>query len=354
MHRRPALARTLLAVLLAACSDATAPPRNAVDLELLFAAPTAAEVAQVRAEWATRSTAATGVRVESSAPTSIGVTAATLRVVSHVVDGHRHYGAIVAPNAAAPGSRPVLMYTHGGDQGVSTDELGLLFLAVGAQAAEYVWVVPSLRAEPLRVGTQVFRSEGPPSPWDRDVDDALALLSVALSTEPAADPNRVAVLGLSRGAGVGLLMGARDARIDGVVAFFGPTDFFDPWTQQIVVDALAGNPRELPGMNWLDQEYIQPLRRGRIGTDVMRRELIRRSAVFFAASLPAVQVQHGTADAIVSVSQAERLDAVMRGLGRGAPSYEYFVYPGAGHTPVQMVGSTQRAAAFLGRVLGGE
>jgi acetyl esterase/lipase len=353
LRRGRSLAVALLALLLTACgSDSTAPAPEAVDLDRLFAAATSSEVAQIRAEWATRSTAATGLQVDSTAPFNIGAVPGTLRVVSHLVDGLRHYGAVVAPNGAAAGSRPVLVYAHGGDQGVNVDELGLLFLALGAEAAEYVWVVPSFRSEPLRVGGQVFRSEGPPSPWDRDVDDALALLSEVLANEPAADPSRVAVLGLSRGAGVGLLMGVRDPRIDGVVAFFGPTDFFDPWSREIVTEALAGRPSSLPGVQWLDQQFIQPLRNGSGSAEQLRRELIRRSAVLFASSLPAVQLQHGTVDAIVPFSQAERLDVVMRGLGRSAPDYEFFAYPGAGHTPLQMTGSTARAATFLQRVLG--
>jgi len=331
----------------AACSDATSPGRASVDRERLFAAPTAAEVAAVRAEWATRSSTALEVREEFSAPFAIGATAGRLRVVSHVVDGHRHYGAIVARSDAAAGSLPVLVYAHGGDAGVSVDELSLLFLALGEQADDVVWVVPSFRAEPLRVGAQVFRSEGAPSPWDRDVDDALSLLSVAVATESAADAARVAVLGLSRGAGVGLLMGVRDPRIDAVVAFFGPTDFFDPWTQDIIDDALDGRPRDLPGLAWLDAQYLQPLRLGAISVDAVRRELVRRSVVLFAASLPAVQVHHGTADAVVAFSQAERLDQIMRSLGRAAPSYQFFAYPGAGHNPIQMTGSTARAAAFI-------
>jgi dipeptidyl aminopeptidase/acylaminoacyl peptidase len=341
-----------VALLLAACSDSTAPRGTTVDVAALFAAPSPGEVAAIRAEWAGRTTAAVDVREELSTPFAIGPSAGRLRVLSHLVDGQRHVGAVVAPADAAPGSLPVLVYAHGGDAGVSVDELGLLFLGLGAQADDYVWVVPAFRAEPLRVGTQVFTAQGPASPWDRDVDDALSLLSVVVAQEPAADPERVAVLGLSRGAGVGLLMGARDPRIDAVVAFFGPTDFFDPWTQDIVEDALDGRPRDLPGLSWLDAQFIQPLRRGERTTAEVRRELVRRSVVLFASSLPAVQLHHGTADAVVSISQAQRLDAVMRGLGRSAPGYAYFSYPGAGHNPFEMIGSTGRAASFIAEQLG--
>jgi len=318
-----------------------------VDLDRLFAPPTPGDVAEVRAAWATRSVAATAVREEFSGPFPIGMSAGQLRVVSHLVDGNRHYGALLARPDAAPGSLPVLVYAHGGDAGVSIDELGLLLLLLGERADDFLWVVPSFRSESLRAGARVFRSEGAASPWDRDVDDALSLVSVALAEEPAADPARVGVLGFSRGAGVGLLMAARDARIGAVVAFFGPTDFFDPWVRDLVVEALEGRRRDLPGLQVLDDQFLQPLRRGETSVEAVRRELLRRSAAYFASSLPAVQLHHGTADAVVAFSQAERFDAAMRALGRSEPSYAFFAYPGAGHNPLAMVGSIARTTAFL-------
>ena len=78
-----------------------------------------------------------------------------------------------------------------------------------------------------------FLSEGPPSPWDRDVDDTISLLSVALEQAPELDEERVAIVGFSRGGAVGLLTAARDPRIDAVVEFFGLTDLFDEYAREI-------------------------------------------------------------------------------------------------------------------------
>lgn len=339
-----------LVAVLSACSDASGPepqPPGGVDVGRLFAAPTASEISSVRAEWAARVVAVNGFRVEATAPFALGLTPGRLRIVSHLVDGNRHYGAIAVPDGAAAGSLPVLVYAHGGDAGVSTDELVLLFLALGAAADDHVWVVPSFRSETLRSGSLSWTSEGAPSPWDRDVDDALSLVSATLANEPAADAARIAVLGLSRGAGVGLLMAARDSRIDAAIDFFGPTDFFDPWVRGIVEEALRNQPRDLPGLAWLDEAFLQPLKRGSVSVEEVRTELVRRSAALFASSLPAVQVHHGTADGIVSVSQAQRLDQAMRALGRSAPSYQFYTYPGGDHNPLTLPGSVDRAAAFL-------
>ena len=55
-----------------------------------------------------------------------------------------------------------------------------------------------------------------------DVDDALALLNAALELTPQAKIEGLSIVGGSRGAGVALLAGIRDERIENIVALFGP------------------------------------------------------------------------------------------------------------------------------------
>lgn len=81
------------------------------------------------------------------------------------------------------------------------------------------------RCSPPRVYTQ--------SPWDWDVDDTMSLLSVAFEHVPELDEERVAILGSSRVGAVALLAAVRDRRIDAVVEFFGPTDFFGEYAREI-------------------------------------------------------------------------------------------------------------------------
>ena len=145
-------------------------------------------------------------------------------------------------------------------------------------------------------------------------------------------------------------MAVRDRRIDAVVEFFGPTDFFGPFVRGVVEDALRGRPRDLPGLTYLDAQFIQPLQRGELTIQDVRPELIRRSAVYFVDRLPQVQVHHGTADSIVPVSQAQSLIDAMRAAGRTAPAFEFYLYPGGGLDPISLVGSLDRTVLFLGRV----
>jgi dipeptidyl aminopeptidase/acylaminoacyl peptidase len=341
-----------------ACDDSTGPGDRiveGVDLDELFAEPTLAEAQAILDAWGERDVSAKTVETVLTRSETVGTTPTTLRIVSHVVDEAEHYGAILVPDGAAAASLPVLIYTHGGDGGVDVDDLlPLIPFMLDGLESEFVFVAPSFRSEPLIFDGVTYLSEGAPSPWDRDVDDALALLSVTLSgLVPEADPSRVGVIGFSRGANVALLMAERDTRIDQVVEFFGPTDFFGPFVQDVVEEALRGQLRDLPGLDYLNTQFIQPLKRGELTIADVRPELVRRSPVLYAGRLPPLQVHHGTDDEVVSVGEAERLIDVMLGLGRGEPEFEYYIYEGGTHNPLTLSGSLERTRTFVSRLLSG-
>lgn len=342
----------LLMLALCACSDASGPDDRivaGVNLAELFAAPTSAELAAVSTEWSTRDVSAENVEVVAGDTVGVGFGVQVIvRVLAHTVDGVRHYGAVAVPLGATPTRLPLLVVGHGGDAGIDLDQ-ALFLLGYGLSDAvdEFVLVVPAFRSEPLVFQGTTYQSGGDPSPWDRDVDDALALLNAAIAITPEADSNRIGALGLSRGGGVALLMAIRDPRVDAVVEFFGPTDFFGTFVQDVVEEALRGMPRNLPGLAYLNTQFIQPLKRGELTIQHVRPELIRRSPVYFVDRLPQVQLHHGTADSIVPVSQAQRLIEVMQQSGRQPPEFEYFLYPGGGHDAITLVGSLERTVGFL-------
>jgi len=343
-------------LMIAAGPAVTAVNLYAIDLEVeldnIFAAPTAAEIEAVRADWAVRDISPVDVFVELEEAYPLGDTPATLRVVSHQVGEARHYGAILAPDSAAPGTLPVLMYLHGGESGVDVSEVDIIGHFLGELRDRFVYVIPSFRSERLGYGDNVWVSTGPPGHWDYDVDDALALLNVALELTPQARPEGVSIVGGSRGAGVAMLAGIRDERIENIVAFFGPTDFFDGWVRQIVREAALGRPRQLTGVDYMDSTFVQPYMRGEIGVPELRLELVRRSSVLFAEALPAVQLHHGDSDETVPVSQAYSMIRAMEALGREPPEFETFIYPGGGHDVFDLRGAIARAVGFLTRALG--
>jgi dipeptidyl aminopeptidase/acylaminoacyl peptidase len=360
--------RTLAVLaLLGACRDssspAPAPPPPpppppdrivaGVNLTLLFAPPTDPEILTILTEWTARAPAAAGVVELRAEDIPLGLGQARLQIVSHEVDGNSHVGAILTPAGAQARSLPILLFAHGGDHGANVEEaLNILPLIMGDMLNRFVYVVPAFRAEPLSYKGTSYLAEGSPSPWDRDVDDAMALVSVTAQTVAAADPNRIAVVGASRGGCVGLLMGIRDPRIDLVSEFAGPTDFFGPFVQRAVEDALLGNPPNLPGADFLNATLVQPLKNGALTIAAARLELLRRSPVYFANRLPALQVHHGTADNVVPVTEAQRLIAVMEGLGRRPPQFESYIYEGADHqTLLYQPLSIGRLRTFLARLL---
>ena len=146
---------------------------------------------------------------------------------------------------------------------------------------------------------------------------------------------------------VALLTGLRDERVDRIVSFFGPTDFFDDWVREIVREAALRTPRRLTGVAHLDSTVVQPYILGDITRPEARLELVRRSPVLFAADLPRLQVHHGTIDLIVPVSQAESLIRAMEAIGRGPPDFEAYIYDSAGHDLLSLEEAFPRAAAFL-------
>jgi dipeptidyl aminopeptidase/acylaminoacyl peptidase len=350
----------LISFILSACSNSSSvAPKDTsrivegVDFDLLFAKPSEAEINAVLSEWSTREVSAQSYSEVSVSSLQMGNSPGKLRLVSHTVGGVKHYGAIAVPDGKAARSLPVLIYTHGGDDGFSTDEIQLILFVNAADADKFILIAPSYRSEPLRAQNDTLVSAGEPSPWDRDVDDALALLNVTLQTTPEADPERIGILGFSRGACVGMLMAIRDPRIDLVIEFFGPTDFLNTFVQTVAEEALRGHPRDLPGLDVLNAKLLQPLKNGKLTINEVRPELVRRSPVYFAAKLPQLQVHHGTADDVVPVAEAERLIEVMRGLGRIAPNFESYLYPGGGHNPLTLTDSIERTFTFLRRLLPG-
>ena len=322
-------------------------------LNVLFAPPDDAELSAVRADWATRDVSPSGGTIELEEPYSMGGSPTTLRVVSHQVAGMRHFGAIVVPRSAGTERLPILVYAHGGDDGVSVEStLLILTVALGEMRDNFIYVIPSFRDEPLEYGGRAWTSEGPASPWDHDVDDSIALVNLTMETIPEAATDRYFVVGASRGGGVAMLMGIRDDRIAGIITFFGPTDFQNEWARGIASLLVQGVTVDLPGVEYLRATYIVPWWAGEVSVQDVRHALIRRSAVYFAEDLPPLQVHHGDMDAVVSVSQAESMIRTMEEIGRSAPEFEAFIYPDGTHDILSMPSAIPRGLGFLHRLLG--
>ena len=328
-----------------------------VNFDRLFAEPTADETAAVRADWASRTPDADGVTVVSSG----AFDGATHYVITHTVDeGHgapqTHYGLVRVPDGLGDDANaPVLVVHHGGDDGVGAassmrDQTANTSVQAMAGAlpdlfAETVQVVPTYRAEDLRLsgsgldcgdGSTTCTSGGSPSPWDYDVDDAMALLSSVLDLgelDGQVDPSRVAAIGFSRGGNTATLHAVRDSRVLAVTDYYGPTDFFNPIVTSVMANGgpinglafgvLSGNDGalSLPGAQFIFDEVLDPLRGPNNAYNAnadyagARLEVVKRSTSLFAADLPPFQVHHHRQDIVVPVGFSQAFQARAGGAG---------------------------------------
>ncbi|MBC23209.1 MAG: hypothetical protein CMJ32_04750 [Phycisphaerae bacterium] len=299
-------------------------------LQTLFDEPTRQELMAVRNDWDSRDLSPQGWTVHGSGTFS----GLTVEVVSHVLDGNRHYGFIRYPEGYSDsGSYPVLILNHGGQNGVG---LGILGQASQSCLREFVVIVPSFRGELLRtesLGLGDFLSEGPNSEFDGDIDDTISLLNGTLAHVPGADENMILAHGGSRGGCVTHLLSIRDTRIKGAVVFFGATDhMLDSIRDQVIEIIDNGAPAGNPVINTVLNYAVDPWLNGQISFGQARLELIRRSAIHFADTSPMpMEVHHGTRDFVVPVIHSRNFDDLMQELGNGDLGFVYWEYPGGGH-----------------------
>lgn len=318
------------------------------DLAPLFAPPAPHELADVRAEWAARSIVAQGYVLEAVGQDPSG---GTVHVISHLVNGQRHFGALRFPNNfTAGGTYRTVLFCHGGLDGVDVEDIPpVLSLLTGACLDDDAFVLmPSFRGEDLRTTfAGNFASGGQPSYADRDVDDTLSLLSVALQNYPQMDDARVSAWGVSRGSAVAMLAAIRDERIRRVVNNYGFTDLSLPSVRARVeeIQNQGATPGGIGLVVW--ESSAQPWLNGFLGLSDARREWIKRSPCYFAGDLPDVQCHHGLADVQVDVSHTTTLLDELFALGVTSPNAQGFLYPSGQHSVFSLAGYGPEARDFL-------
>lgn len=370
-----------LLVLLPAC-DSSEPEEQeeqgsvffGVNYTRLFAEPSAAEIQTVRDQWAARNPSSSSESILGSTSTGAG----TAFLVQHTVTtsgagagSNTHYGVVHVPTGGD--NLPVLVVHHGGDNGFSVAGSGANGSVAGFAstfpdlAAGSVLVFPVYRSEPLStdgttgLGASVVAG-GSESPWDLDVDDSIAFLDAALALfGDETDDSRIAAIGFSRGGNTAALHGIRDDRIDALVDYYGPTDFFNEDGAQGLATALF-NPGTrpdfigLPGAEYLFNTVLNPLRNanGAVNPDAdyagARLEVVRRSAGAFEGDLPDTQVHHHVNDGTVTIPFSRAFAA--RADGGSGGSFDLFEYSTASngnsfHSPEGFPTSVPVATTFL-------
>jgi len=300
--------------------------------QLLQAPPTSAEIQQIRDDWASR----------NPAPSQVTVTANDIvqgqrhLVVRHSIESPgltaaQHYGLVRLPAGFDPGKEyPVLLFSHGGNAGVSIDQLVELdsWLPTDTVAEDYIVVAPSFQMQTVDAGPLgQFTSGGQNTFGTYDADDAISLLNAVLEYLPQADASRIVAMGPSHGGRVSLTVAARYPGISAVIDLSGKTDSF-----------LSGSGNTLNGI-------IQQIVSGQMSIADGRLTMLDRSPLYFADTLPdVVQVHHGLQDE--TIQHAVRLNQALVHQGRESPQYQFFTYPG-GHDPAILDGHWHRVDRVL-------
>jgi pimeloyl-ACP methyl ester carboxylesterase len=333
---RPLLAALSL-LALAACDSQTPPPLAecpgaadcpdvpdvvaGVDLNALFAAPTAAERDSVATRLArsggTDAPRATQARRADLAtdPDGTRYTLVTLldadgREITHAV-------ARTPGNSVGGGNPlPVLFLLPDGD-GHAAESSFLTGATAAGLDRTTVQIVVAARGASLTThgfsagspGPVVHTSDTPARPYLGDVLDLLAFTE-RLGLVPRADAARLGAVGLGRGGAVALLAAERvPDRFRALAPLGAPTSLFDPTFRTTVRQALSGGSAgRLPAAETL-LAPARALARGEISLAEARLRMLELSPVALAGRLPATRAFHASPDDIVPLAHLNRLRA---------------------------------------------
>lgn len=278
----------------------------------------------------------------------------TWTIVSHTVDNLTHYGVLRIPPSQGDGLTPVLLLCHPGVNGASIWGLSWLANVVDDDTVldQFLVVQPSFRGEPVYGDTMgSFKSEGQLHLYDRDADDALALLDCALNHYPQARPSEVLATGWSRGAQVAMRAAERDTRIGGVIEFAGWTDEWTTSGQAYAYYALPelDGPPQPGDLMYAYDNQLWLLKIGASDLWDMREVMLRMSVNYCADDLPRIQLHYGELDTGVPIGQGLSLAAWLEWLP--GTEYEFYSYPEGDHSVTSMTGAGPRAREFLSAFL---
>ena len=287
------------------------------DLDKLFQTPSQEEIKNVWKDWKSRDLSLKQAKIEHKENVELNNCRYEIRIISHTVQGSKHYGAVLIPEGAKISNSPIIVELRGVDPNYSP--LNVLknksSVIVQENKSNAIIAIPSFRGNTLTFKDKVYVSEGSPTnAWDGAADDAMTFLSAVLDIIPEADPNRIAVFGHSRGGTVALLLGIRDKRVSSVIDWAGPSGWFSNmgtfgWTLQEQVQWALWE-KWSPDRGWgsasqfIDWFLSNPIKSGNPGLAEVRHQILASSPLYFLDSLPTAQLQYGVDDRFVPISNA--------------------------------------------------
>ncbi|MBL0745645.1 alpha/beta fold hydrolase [Chryseolinea lacunae] len=289
-----------------------------VPTEELFKTPAPEEVEDVRDEWRTKDFSPRQVRVEYVERQLNGD---SIKVISHVVDGKKHYGMIRIPLGLRLDEAPILLVLHGGGAETDVLETEFLYRIAGGTCEDemnrYLIVAPSFRGDIARGKEFCFRSEGYTGDvWQGAAEDAVSFLEAVKTMYHKREDEKILAVGVSRGATVALLVGGLTDKLDHIIAISTHTDFVN-------ADVLK-NER-------VGSDYPKIFYTPKTPPASIRKKMIASSPYYFAEHLPYVEVHQGRNDVLTTAWHAEHLRQRLKDIGRPDTTFKIQLYDGKGH-----------------------
>ncbi|MBN2081499.1 hypothetical protein JW859_04735 [bacterium] len=317
-----------------------------VDLPMLFAPVLDWEIAVQADDFAARDPVARDFTVVEQANAG----GFDYDIVSYTVDGLTIYGGVRLPAATEPGSCPVMLYGHCGAAGATIYGTTWLRSIIGDDELfdQFILLIAISRGEVLAGGSVQYWADGDIAYYDRDADDALALLDCVLANYPQADPERVCAVGWSRGAQVVTRAATRDPRITGVIAFALWTDEWSLDGQGSAYDALpqlTSEPTNRADMMYEYYHCLWELKNGDCAIWDMRQLMLHMSVAYSADDLPAIQLHAGSEDPLNAERHSGYLASWLSWYGH--TDYRFWVYEDGTHDPSSYSGAGPRVRELL-------
>ncbi|MEM6345406.1 MAG: prolyl oligopeptidase family serine peptidase [Bacteroidota bacterium] len=289
------------------------------------------ELEEILLEWKEKDFSPKGIEVVYQAELPNGD---SVKVISHLVNGKKHFGAIRIPDQLDITNAPILMVLEGGGTGLDITKLNRITQARCAeQSDQYISILPSYRGCILRGDGFCFRSEGYfGDPWLGPAEDATAFLEAVIKYCDKPDSTKVLAMGISRGATVALIMGGLTDKLDYLISTSTHTKFLDEY---VVTNERVG------------ASYARAFFTPADSPAQIRKRMIASSPYFFADKLPPFEVHQGTKDEQTTVWHAQVLQDRLNEIGRDSSSYKLFIYENQGHGYNDEQAVCQSLASFI-------
>jgi hypothetical protein len=285
----------------------------------IFSSPTQYELDSIANEWRSNDFTPENVKTEY---TRLFVNGDSIKVISHYVNGNKHYGLIRLPAGIDIDNAPIFLALSGGGSTIDVlneNELQRFFSGeCRGLSDKFITISPSYRGDIVRGSDYCFRSEGYTGDvWDGAAVDAVSFLETVKAMYPTKGQKRnVLAFGISRGATVALIINSLTSKLDHTIAVSTHTDFL---SKGVFQNERVGS--DFPRVFFTPAADLHEI----------RRRMITSSPYHFASTMGNFEIHQGEEDHLTLATHARQLEEQMTELGIKNAATKFYYYPGQGH-----------------------